>query len=59
MITDREKKLRKKYEAENLKIERMMDRFKLKYGRNWTKNDLTFLCCKYDCFKTGEPSMNR
>lgn len=37
MITDREKKLRKKYEAENLKIERMMDRFKLKYGRNWTK----------------------
>lgn len=41
MATKKEDLYRKRYEAEKRKVDRMMERYRLKYGRNWTKNDLT------------------
>lgn len=41
MATSKEDLLRKRYEAEERKVDRMMERYRLKYGRNWTKNNLT------------------
>lgn len=41
MATKKEDLYRKRYEAEERKVKRMMERYRLKYGRNWTKNNLT------------------
>ena len=41
MATTKEKLYQKRYEAEERKVNRMMERYSLKYGRNWTKYDLT------------------
>lgn len=41
MATTKEKLYQKRCEAEERKVNRMMERYSLKYGRNWTKYDLT------------------
>ena len=41
MATTREQLLRKRYDAEERKVDRMMERYSAKYGRNWTKKNLT------------------
>jgi len=41
MATTKEQLLKKRYNAENRKVRRMMDKYREKYGRNWTKDTLT------------------
>lgn len=41
MATSKEKLYQKRYDAQERKIRRMMEKFSKKYGRNWTKFDLT------------------
>ena len=41
MATSKEDLVRKRYESEERKIQRLIDRYRTKYGRNWTKAHLT------------------